>query len=353
MSGPVYSPPEGGTAEKARLGVLIPAYQPDGRLVDLTGRLIKAGFPVVVVDDGSSAASELVFQALDPAVTVLHHEENRGKGRALKTGLAYMAERGFAGAVTADADGQHSVEDIVRVADVLAEHPERLILGVRDISRMPPRSRTGNSLTRVLFRQLYGLRLRDTQTGLRGIPLTEQSLPGLLELAGERYEYEMEMLVRSAGLFPAGIEEVPVQTIYFPDSRGVSHFRPLRDGAKIYSVLFRRLPRFFLSSLLTFLVDYLVFTLLYYLALRRSVPAAVLARCAAAAVNYSVNRRWVFGGAYNLRGYLKIVLSLLAVNCMLLYVLVEGLGLPAFLMKPLVDCGLYAASFACQNRLAR
>ena len=218
---------------------------------------------------------------------------------------------------------------------------------------MPLRSRTGNSLTRTLFRLLYGIRLQDTQTGLRGIPLTEQSVPGLLALSGERYEYEMEMLIHSAALFPGGVEELPVQTIYFPESAGESHFQPLRDGMKIYSVLFRRLPRFFLSSLMTFLVDYLAFNLLYYLVLGSSVPSAVLARCAAAGVNYHVNRRLVFGGSYGLGGYLKVLASLLLLNCALMYLLVDRLGLPAFLMKPLVDGGLYAVSFAWQNRLAQ
>ena len=352
MRRPASSPPEGGTESRARLGVLIPAYQPDQRLADLAGKLMEAGFSVVVVDDGSSAASAPVFQALDPAV-VLRHEENRGKGRALKTGLAYLADRGFTGAVTADADGQHSVEDIPRVAEALAGRSGRLVLGAREIAQMPLRSRTGNSLTRTLFRLLYGIRLQDTQTGLRGIPLTEQSVPGLLALSGERYEYEMEMLIHSAALFPGGVEELPVQTIYFPESAGESHFQPLRDGMKIYSVLFRRLPRFFLSSLLTFLVDYLAFNLLYYLVLGSSVPSAVLARCAAAGVNYHVNRRLVFGGSYGLRGYLKVLASLLLLNCALMYLLVDRLGLPAFLMKPLVDGGLYAVSFAWQNRLAQ
>ena len=331
MRRPASSPPEGGTESRARLGVLIPAYQPDQRLADLAAP---------------------VFQALDPAV-VLRHEENRGKGRALKTGLAYLADRGFTGVVTADADGQHSVEDILRVAEALAGRSGRLVLGAREIAQMPLRSRTGNSLTRTLFRLLYGIRLQDTQTGLRGIPLTEQSVPGLLALSGERYEYEMEMLIHSAALFPGGVEELPVQTIYFPESAGESHFRPLRDGMKIYSVLFRRLPRFFLSSLLTFLVDYLAFNLLYYLVLGSSVPSAVLARCAAAGVNYHVNRRLVFGGSYGLGGYLKVLASLLLLNCALMYLLVDRLGLPAFLMKPLVDGGLYAVSFAWQNRLAQ
>lgn len=316
-------------------------------------QLSEAGLPIVVVNDGSSESAEPVFQELEGAV-VLRHEKNRGKGRALKTGIAYMAEQGFTGVVTADADGQHGPEDILRVSASLAEWPGRLILGVRDVSQMPPRSRTGNSLTRLLFRALYGIRLRDTQTGLRGIPLTEQSLPGLLELPGEGYEYEMEMLAQSALLFPAGLEELEIKTIYSAESTAASHFRPLRDGIRIYSVLFRCFPRFLLSSLLAFLVDYLAFDLLYYLVLGRSVPATVLARVISGTVNYNVNRRAVFGGGgYSLKGYLKILLLLLLAGCALMYLLVDCLGLPAFAIKPLVDGGLYIVSFTLQNRLAR
>lgn len=342
----------GQTDTPTRLGVLIPAYEPGRCFSGLVRQLSEAGIPVVVVNDGSSASLETVFQGLEPAV-VLRHEKNCGKGRALKTGIAYMAERGFTGIVTADADGQHRPEDILRVAEVLAAGGGRLILGMRDVSRMPPRSRTGNCLTRVLFRLLYGICLRDTQTGLRGIPLTERSLSGLLELSGEGYEYEMEMLVHSAALFPAGLEEVEIQTIYSADSDTASHFRPLRDGMRIYAVLFRCFPRFFLSSLLAFLTDYLSFNLLYYLVLKRSVPSAVLARVISGTVNYNVNRHLVFGGSYRLWGYLKILVPLLLANCVLMYLLVDCLGLPAFLMKPLVDGGLYIVSFVSQNRMSQ
>lgn len=229
----------------------------------------------------------------------------------------------------------------------------RLVLGIRDVSRMPNRSRTGNRLTRILFRLLYGIKLQDTQTGLRGIPLTGENRSGLLSLTGERYEYEMEMLIEAGELFPAGIQELEIETIYLEDSDTSSHFRPLADGARIYSVLFRHFPRFFLSSILAFLVDYSLFNLLYYLLFHRSVPAAVLARVVSAGVNYTVNRKLVFGSSYHLLGYVKICLVILLAGSGLMYLLVDCLSLPAFLVKPLVDCGLYVLSFAAQNRMAQ
>lgn len=336
-----------------RCGVLIPAYEPGEALPALTRALMDKGVPVVVVNDGSTTGLEYFERIRAQGAVVLEHGENLGKGRALKTGLAWMAEQGYEGVVTADADGQHSLEDILRVARALAGGSRRLVLGIRDVSRMPNRSRTGNRLTRTLFRLLYGIKLQDTQTGLRGIPLTGENRSGLLSLTGERYEYEMEMLIEAGELFPAGIQELEIETIYLEDSDTSSHFRPLADGARIYSVLFRHFPRFFLSSILAFLVDYSLFNLLYYLLFHRSVPAAVLARVVSAGVNYTVNRKLVFGSSYHLLGYVKICLVILLAGSGLMYLLVDCLSLPAFLVKPLVDCGLYVLSFAAQNRMAQ
>lgn len=336
-----------------RCGVLIPAYEPGEALPALTRALMDKGVPVVVVNDGSATGLEYFERIRAQGAVVLEHKENLGKGRALKTGLAWMAEQGYEGVVTADADGQHSLEDILRVARALASGSRRLVLGIRDVSRMPNRSRTGNCLTRTLFRLLYGIKLQDTQTGLRGIPLTGENRSGLLSLTGERYEYEMEMLIEAGELFPAGIQELEIETIYLEDSDTSSHFRPLADGARIYSVLFRHFPRFFLSSILAFLVDYSLFNLLYYLLFHRSVPAAVLARVVSAGVNYTVNRKLVFGSSYHLLGYVKICLVILLAGSGLMYLLVDCLSLPAFLVKPLVDCGLYVLSFAAQNRMAQ
>lgn len=336
-----------------RCGVLIPAYEPGEALPALTRALMDEGVPVVVVNDGSATGLEYFERIRAQGAVVLEHKENLGKGRALKTGLAWMAEQGYEGVVTADADGQHSLEDILRVARALAGGSRRLVLGIRDVSRMPNRSRTGNRLTRTLFRLLYGIKLQDTQTGLRGIPLTGENRSGLLSLTGERYEYEMEMLIEAGELFPAGIQELEIETIYLEDSDTSSHFRPLADGARIYSVLFRHFPRFFLSSILAFLVDYSLFNLLYYLLFHRSVPAAVLARVVSAGVNYTVNRKLVFGSSYHLLGYVKICLVILLAGSGLMYLLVDCLSLPAFLVKPLVDCGLYVLSFAAQNRMAQ
>ena len=342
-----------------RCGVLIPAYQPDEKLLALARALSARGLETVVVNDGSTTGVE-VFDALDSVegVTVLGYEANRGKGHALKMGFSHMAERGFDAAVTADADGQHTPEDIARVMDALAREPEKLVLGMRDVSQMPPKSKTGNSLTRTLFRVLYGIDLKDTQTGLRGVPLNAANTAALLALAGERYEYEMEMLIESPSLFPAGVTELPIETVYIDDNSS-SHFRPLRDGAKIYAVLFRKLPAFLLSSLLAFGIDYALFNLLYYVVFGGKLLSAVStvgARAVSGTCNYFINRRFVFGGAgerYTFWNYWKLALGILAVNLAVMYLLVDALRLPAFAMKLAVEALMYLVSFVVQNKWAR
>lgn len=342
-----------------RCGVLIPVYEPDEKLGTLARELSTAGLETVIVNDGSTTGQDVLDGlAAIHGVTLLGYAENRGKGHALKLGLSRMAEQGFDAAVTADADGQHTPRDIRRVMEALEREPGKLVLGMRDVSQMPPKSKTGNSMTRALFRALYGIDLRDTQTGLRGIPLNEASTKGLLALPGERYEYEMEMLIESPRLFPGGVTELPIETVYIDNNRA-SHFRPLQDGAKIYAVLFRKLPGFLLSSLLAFAIDYALFNLLYYAVFGGklvSVASTVLARAVSGSCNYYVNRRFVFGNAkkkYTFLNYWKLALCILAANAAVMYLFVDVLGQPAFAMKLLVEAMLYLVSFTVQHKWAR
>ena len=217
---------------------IIPAYEPDERLPRLISRLQPDFGAFVVVNDGSRTTGR-VFDALRDrnGVTVLDHDENRGKGAALKTAFAEVLRRfpGVPGVVTADADGQHLPEDIVRVARALAAEPGRLVLGVRKFGAgIPFRSRLGNLWTRGEFRLLTGHSVRDTQSGLRGIP--RELLPALLEIPGDRYDYEIRMLVRAVRA-PGGIVQLPISTVY-ERGNATSHFRPLADTFSTQRALF-------------------------------------------------------------------------------------------------------------------
>ncbi len=335
-------------------GVLIPAFQPDEGLVALCRTLTEKNIPIIVVNDGSTEGTEYFQQLQQDGITVLGYAENRGKGYALKTGIKYMQKAGFEGAVTADADGQHTVADILRIAGKMEECPGCLVLGARDVEQMIPRSKAGNRLTRTLFRILHGIDLQDTQTGLRGIPLDTHTVPMLLNLPGDRYEYEMEMLLRSQELFPSGVIEIPIETIYIDDNAS-SHFRPLKDGMKIYSVLFGNFPKYLLSSVLSYVVDYSLFSVLYYCVLRQTAPSQVAARLVSAVFNFTVNKFYVFKGSgkkYNLLSYTVLAAAVLAVSAGALHLLVDICGLPAFAVKLLVDGILYVMNYFVQKKIA-
>ena len=228
--------------------VLVPAYQPGDHLLGLLTELRETapGTRVVVVDDGSSAGSARVLDAArDLGCTVLRHEKNRGKGAALKTGFRHVAEAHPGELVVcADADGQHHVADILRVAG-RARDTGRTVLGVRRFDgAVPLRSKVGNTVTALLFRAVTGRPVQDTQTGLRAYP--GDLLDWLQSVPGERFEYEMNVLLEAAR---AGhqIDEVVIATTYLDDNAS-SHFGSLTDSVRIY----RPLLRFAATSLLTF-----------------------------------------------------------------------------------------------------
>ncbi len=151
--------------------VLIPAYEPDRRLLELVTALLRDAplLEVVIVDDGSGPAYDGFFErARHLGCTVLQHPANRGKGAALRTGFAHIAgDHPGRSVVCADCDGQHRPADILRVAEHLDRHPAAaMALGTRAFTGpVPARSRIGNHLTRVAFLMATGSSLRDTQTG--------------------------------------------------------------------------------------------------------------------------------------------------------------------------------------------
>jgi glycosyltransferase involved in cell wall biosynthesis len=242
------TPPAAAPAAASRFDAvvaLIPALNPDRRLVDLVGALRRAGCGrIVVVDDGSDGRTAAFFDGVRglPGCSVVRHDVNRGKGRAIKTGLAFIRERhaDAAAVVTVDADGQHRPDDVASVAASFLASPDALVIGTRRFGRGTPlRSRLGNELTRRVFARLAGVRLGDTQSGLRCFPLSV--VPRLLELAGERYEYEMNVLAACPGI-PLAIREVGIETVYFDGNRS-SYFNPILDSLRIYRLLLRSTRR--------------------------------------------------------------------------------------------------------------
>jgi len=334
--------------------VLIPSYQPDERLIRLLDDLRDCApdLHLVVVDDGSGPAYREVFAAVPgPGRTLLTHPVNRGKGRALKTGFAYIAAH-WPGAevVCADSDGQHAVPDILRVAERVRSHDDdrpTIVLGGRAFTgRVPARSTLGNRISARCFQLATGVRLRDTQTGLRGYP---GALLGWLgEIPGDRFEYELSVLLRAAAE-GVPIDEVEIATIYL-EQNASSHFRPVRDSVRVLAPLLR----FSLASLLSFVVD--TAALLALNLLTGNLLAAVLgARAISAGTNFVLNRQLTFASARPrpvrqaaLR-YGVLALTLLVANYLLLRAL-TGLGLGLLPAKVGTELLLYLVSYQVQRR---
>lgn len=219
--------------------VLIPAYKPDEKLVELCALLLThEDLTVVVVDDGSGEECRPVFEALDPRVRLISYPVNKGKGGALKTGIRYIHDElpDCACLVTADADGQHRYEDIRRVMAECEQHPGALVIGGRrfDTDNVPLRSRMGNAITRFVYRLVSGVRVYDTQTGLRGFD--RKGMEMFADTNGDRYEYEINVLLEAAAA-KMPIREIEIKTVYIEENKS-SHFNAVKDSWRIYKCIF-------------------------------------------------------------------------------------------------------------------
>jgi glycosyltransferase involved in cell wall biosynthesis len=332
-----------------RLAVVIPAYRPSAGLIDLLGALAGSGLPIVIVDDGSGPEFAATFAAAAafPNVQLLRHAVNLGKGAALKTAFNHLlcTVPDLAGVVTADADGQHHPEDIQAVAAALAKNPEALVLGARAFGgAVPLRSRFGNVLTRGIMHALLGRKLRDTQTGLRGIPAA--LLPRLLRLESTGYEFELEMLIAAHQLSMPVIER-PIRTIYEPGNKS-SHFNPIVDSMKIYFILLR----FGSVSFLTSLLDNAVFILAVH-RIGNVLASQILGRFFAVIFNYWMVRSSVFYSHQRHKTVLPKYLGLMVVSGTCSYLGIELLatrfGVPVVPAKLLLETILFFANFAVQR----
>ncbi len=329
--------------------VIIPAYNPPERLVALVDSLIDKGISnLIIINDGSKPEHRPLFDRISskPACHVLTHAVNLGKGRALKTAfnhvLIHFPEATLV--VTTDADGQHLPEDIIRVTESAMRQPQRCHLGSRTFPPdIPFRSRLGNTLTRNVFGFLIGVKLSDTQTGLRALPVS--ALPALLEVSGERYEYELSMLIHLNHQHVA-FTEVPISTVYLDNNTG-SHFNPLVDSMKIYFVF----VRFLSSSLLSSFIDFGVF--MAVMSFTESILISLIAsRATASVVNYAVNLKFVFRRQQNslvsILKYYVLLVTIMAVAFTLIRLLTD-MGLNMVLSKLIAETVLFLFSFTLQR----
>lgn len=210
--------------------VVIPTYNNEGTITAVVQATLQECRDVIVVNDGSTDGTRDILNGME-GITLVEYAENRGKGYALKCGFRRALQMGFAYAITLDGDGQHYPDDIALFLKANQQHPGALILGSRQMDGIERSlgSRFANEFSNFWFYVQTGRRLADTQTGYRLYPL--KKLHGL-ELLTSRYEAELELLVQASW---HGVEIVPINIkVYYPPlAERVSHFRPIRDFARI------------------------------------------------------------------------------------------------------------------------
>ena len=332
---------------------IIPAYQPGRALIDSTNRLLAAQFYVVVVDDGSQKKYAPIFNLLNENVHLVRHAANQGKGAALKTGYDYIRNH-FENyiVITADADGQHRVRDIRKIAQSYRTDSHALILGVRSFGgrKIPLRSRFGNVVTRWIFSAVTKYSVSDTQTGLRAFD--DSMIDFMITVPGERFEYEMDVLLACSR---RGIPliEVPIETVYENNNQS-SHFKPISDSVLIYKEVFK----FASSSLVGFIIDYGLFLLLTYLTGSWSLAASVTfanigARFVSAGVNFTFNRYIIFkyqGNVYkDLVAYMALACGILVGNTIVLNFLIVGIRIDSSVAKIITELSFFVVSYMVQK----
>lgn len=337
---------------------IIPAYNPDKKLIEVASELYERGIgDIIVVNDGSKEPYSQIFEQLSGVATVLTHVMNSGKGAAIKTALHYISQNlpDVQGIVILDADGQHRPEDAMRLLEETHNNYPSLVLGVRSFEgKIPLRSRFGNTMTKYIFRLFSGRWISDTQTGLRAF--SADMIPMLLKVSGDRYEYEMNVLMTCAKN-KVTITEIPIATIYHDEGNSCSHFRTIRDSIRIYG----NILAFSGASFASFLLDYLLFSLFVWMFGFGLAEATVLiyanigARIISAAFNYYLNSTFVFcskeSRLKSVISYAMLAGMILMLNTAILFVLHDYLGFHERAAKLITEMMLFIISFTVQRFL--
>lgn len=353
----------------SNISVVLPSLDPDEKLSAVIDGLLEYGFQdIILVNDGSKVENLHFFldaAAAHPEVTLLHHEVNRGKGAALKTAFRWFLENRPAGigVITVDGDNQHHPEDSRNCA-LQMRNSGHLVLGCRDFSlpQVPTRSRMGNRITCNVFRIFCGLRISDTQTGLRALP--RNALQTLVNIKGDRFEYETNMLL---ALKEHAItwEEVKIRTVYIEENKS-SHFRTIRDSWRIYKLILAHFFRYSISSLLSALADEGIFTVLSWClqfvltGFALTAIPTVTARIISSLLNFFMNKHMVFRskeptGKAMLRYYTLAIPTLLAQiglthGVFQLFRITESQTFLRAIIYALVMMVLFIVSFTIQQR---
>lgn len=203
-----------------KIYIVIPVYNEDERVVSVISDVSKIKFPVIIVDDGSSDDSKSKILKLKlKNLTFLEHKINLGKGAALKTGCDYAFSLGADAVIMMDSDGQHMASDLDQFIEKLESGQYDLVLGSRNLSMGVPLDRyMGNKIASVIVAFLYGIYVSDLICGFRAI--TKRAY-NKVRWDSQGYGVEVETVIKIKK-YDLKYCEVPVQTVYYDNFKGVS-----------------------------------------------------------------------------------------------------------------------------------
>ena len=329
--------------------ILIPAYEPDEKLIELLKTINEKKYDIIIVDDGSGEKYQKIFKACSNKAKIISYKQNLGKGHALKTGLKYIKDtyQNNYTIVTMDSDGQHKIEDATKILNKASENPYKLILGmrIRD-KKVPLRSKIGNTITKEIYKITTGVKVYDTQTGLRAF--TDKLTDFFLSIEGERFEYEMNILLECAKN-KIEIEEIPIQTIYIENNKH-SHFNTIKDSYLVY----KEIIKFSLSSITSFLIDYILFAILS-LTTNKIILSNITSRIISSTINYILNKNIVFKNKDSklttLTKYILLAITILSLNTVILNILTKQLQINHLIAKIITEIILFILSWLIQKKI--
>ena len=333
--------------------ILIPAYEPKDTLIKLIDEIqAMTDTPILVINDGSSEEYNTIFNKIKKrGIELINHQQNKGKGETIKTGIKYLLKIGEnEGVVSADCDGQHTPKDIVKVIEKLKTSKKDLILGVRDFNekKIPFKSKFGNRISKLLFWAMTGEKIQDTQTGLRGY--SRNIFETLLEIPGNRYDYEFNVLLEIKEK-QISYEQVPIETIYENNNK-TTHFRPIKDSILIY----KPVCKFIMSSIVSAIIDFSLLIILENI-FHKLLLSVVISRIISSAINFTFNKNFVFNSGKKTKllkmliKYYSLVVVIMILNYIILKILYGFLGINLIIAKIITEIILYSFSFIIQKRI--
>lgn len=341
--------------------IIIPCLDPRENFFELLVELQSLKQPIIIINDGSSEKCDYIFDKAKEIIAnnklnkIISYPINKGKGFALKAGFRYVIENipHAIGVVTIDCDGQHKLKDIKKVIKSLQQNPETIILGVRDfdLDEIPIKSKLGNKITKYVLSHFLNIKLKDTQTGLRGISI--KYISEIQNIKYNRFEFETEMIIK----FYQHIKEVNIETVYDSATNHSTHFNPIKDSLSIYYVIFRQFFKYIISSISSFFLDVGLFYV-FSIILKNIIPftyvfiSTYMARIISAVFNYILNKHIVFQAKESRNTFIKYCILCFAQASISGILVAVSLYFTANIIvsKIVIDSLLFILSYFVQKR---